>query len=58
MKIQYFEKCIYGTSLWYIKDINQACKWIKITGKKTITQDVIEACEKLFGVEFERVFEN
>lgn len=47
MNIEYYKKNVYGKELLYIKDESLAKAIEKLTGKKTIDKDAIEALKRI-----------
>ncbi len=56
MTIQYYSKEVYGNTLYYLADKDQAIQLRGLTGKKTISSIDMTLLTKLTGVTFERVF--
>lgn len=54
MEIEYYSKDVYGSSLMYVKDEDQARAITTLTNKKTIGEWDIKAMEKL-GFSFTEV---
>lgn len=55
--LQYCTRQVYGNTLYYLADKDQAIQFRGLTGKKTITSLDMTLLTKLTGVTFERVFE-
>lgn len=56
MIIQFYKKDVYGRSLIYIADKDQAEYIQVLTGTKTVTDDQLSALGKLTGCAFVEVF--
>lgn len=55
--INYYSKQVYGNTLLYLANADDAHNWYRVTGKKTIDGYSMEAFTSLTGIIFTRVFE-
>jgi hypothetical protein len=57
VRIEFYRKNVYGTTLEYVKDPDKAILLQRLTGKKTITEDIRRFVSELseFKVEFVEV---
>lgn len=56
MTIKYYSKEVYGKTMFYFADAEQALCWRILTNRKTITGSEMGHLAELTGVTFERVF--
>lgn len=54
MVVEYYTKSVYGKTLMYAKDETQSTILFQLTGKKTLSPEVMEALQKL-GIQFTQV---
>lgn len=54
---KWYSKSVYGNTLNYFADQNDARYWYNISGKRTISRFEMNQLTALTGISFERVFE-
>ena len=55
MKIQFYQKKVYGKTLNYIKDKTMAKYYELLTGEKTLTRSKAVILKMAFNIDFEKV---
>lgn len=55
MKIDWYERDVYGQSLRYVEDAYIAGKLGRLIGTKTVSEGQMASISELFGVEWEQV---
>lgn len=53
--IEFYRKQVYAKTYFYVKDETLENIWQSLSGHKTITQEDIILCGRLFGAEFKEV---